>query len=158
MNYKNVMPAINKFNECLSEEMSPDLARRFGTRIAQAVLQRDEESIAAAKRLVQQLPLFMPPVHLREIPGVEPFHTDKGFDEARRQGMVVFFEEFLIKLSSSTPSKKLSPLVEQIASEIKLNPSYGGQGSMETGYKEGIQAAKNKIILFLSRLPSTPLE
>lgn len=154
MNYESVLPAIDKLSESLSEDMSPDLACRFATRIAKAALQRDKESIAEAKRLFQELPRFMPPVQLGGIPGVEPFHTDKGFQEARQQGMMVFFEEFLSKLSGPTPPRELIPLAEQIASEIECNPLYGEKQSGNIAYKEGIQTAKNKIILFLNHLPS----
>ena len=157
MNYENVLPAINKLSHSLSEEMCPDIACTFATRIAKAVLQRDKESIEQANRYLQALPILAPPVRLGEIPGLEPLRTDEGFQAARQQGVVVMCEKFLGKLPGPTPLGKLRPLVEQTASEIESNPRYAEKRSVDIGYKEGIQAAKNKIILFLNHLPASLL-
>ena len=154
MNRENYLPAIQKLSSSLSEEMPPEFACILASRFTQATLQRDTKSIEKAKRSLDDLPRLVPAEKLAEIPGVEPFASVEGWRLARQQGMIVMFRRFLDKLPvSSNPLNKLSELAEQSAAEIKCNPCYGEKRGVDAGYKEGVQAAKNKLHLFLNHLP-----
>jgi hypothetical protein len=69
--------------------------------------------------------------------------------------MVAMFHAFLAKLTGPTQLKEHLNLVEQTASELGRNLSFGGQRGQDVAYLEGVQFAKNGLLVLFNNLDLT---